>query len=142
MRKLWLLLMLFSVCVMCLPAGAVGSAADAPRVGMPEWAAAYQQASPDDADGQQESTVGQPLGGGVGLAEQIRARLTNRESLGAGVGLSDALRERLMEQGALGTNSGASEEIQQRLMNRETLGAAVGMPERIRERLLGLTGSE
>ena len=140
MGKSRLLLASLGLLVLCLPAGAVGNAGEAARVGMPEWAAAYEKWSSTDAE--QEGTVGQPLGGGVGLSEQIRERLMNRESLGAGVGLSDPLRERLMNQGALGTNSGAAEGIQLRLMNRETLGAAVGMPERIRERLLGITQTE
>lgn len=135
MAKLWWVSLV--VLEVCLPAGAVGNADGARAVGMPEWAMGLRADMP--AASQHEGAVGQALGGAVGLSDDIRQRLTNRESLGAGVGLSDALRTRLMEQGALGTSSGAGEEIQQRLMNRETLGAAVGIPQQIRERLMGIS---
>jgi hypothetical protein len=138
MERLWLASLV--VFVLSLPAQAAGMGAGGQGVGMPEWAMGLRADTP--AAAQHESAVGQALGGAVGLSDDIRERLTNRQSLGAAVGLSDALRERLMEQGALGMASAASDEIQQRLMNRETLGAAVGMPEQIRERLMAGLGQE
>jgi len=136
MAKSWLLLTSFVVAAAALPAGAIGRVDDTGRVGIPEWAVGPQGDGPVAAYRQGEPA--QALGGGVGLSEQLRERLMNRESLGAAVGLSDPLRERLMNQGALGTASGAPAEIQQRLMNRETLGAAVGIPDHIRERLMAM----
>lgn len=140
MAKWRLVLTSLIVLVIGLPAGAIGGADDAPRVGMPEWAAGPRPESPLAAH--HEGTVGQALGGGVGLSEQVRARLTDRETLGAGVGLSDSLRARLMTQGALGTASGAPSQIQERLMNRANVGAAVGMPQQVRERLMAMVGSQ
>lgn len=134
MTKLWWVSLV--VLGVCLSAGAVGNADGGRAVGMPEWAMGLRTEMP--AASHHEGAVGQALGGAVGLSDDIRGLLMNRQSLGAGVGLSEEMRTRLMERGALGTSSGAPEQIQTSLMNRLTLGAAVGMPQQIRERLMGI----
>ncbi len=138
MAKSWFLLISFIVAAATLPAGAIGRVDDTGRVGIPDWAVGPQGDGPVAVYRQGEPAQAQALGGGVGLPEHIRERLTNRESLGAAVGLSDPLRERLMNQGVLGAASGAPAQIQELLMNREALGAAVGMPVHIRERLMAM----
>ena len=133
-------MVLVVVATLALPGtvGAIGRADVGAGVGMPEWAAGPRPETPVAAT--HEGSVGQALGGGVGMPEHIRERLMAHETLGAAVGMPDSIRERLTAQGALGTAAGMPEPIRERLMSHETLGVAVGMPEQVRARLMALAG--
>lgn len=145
MAKLWWLLMLGIVMGVCLPAGAVGGEDDAAGVGMLAWATGLQTQSQitSQVTIQNEGTVGQVLGEGIGLSEQLRTRLTTRESSNAAVELPDVPEENLVTQEALGAVSQTREQMRERVTYHGAQGAsATETPSQFRTRVMARLGTE
>ncbi len=138
MERRILLLMLSIVLGFGRRAGAVGGADYLPNMGMPEWAAT--SLSDASATAGYEGTVGQTVGGEIGLADQVRDHQASEALPKAPAALPDPLHQRSSLQEAMGLTPNTLAQTQERVTSQEGVGGAAETPMQVRERLMAMMG--